>query len=72
MSNFQALKDRWPSAFVSRGEIAKFSGGLIHPRTLANLDSQGKGPKGRFAVGRKIGYPVDSVVQWLERRAVSL
>lgn len=31
---------------IARGEVGKITGGLLHPRTCANLDSQGLGPKG--------------------------
>ena len=67
---FSSLASKWPSTFVSRGEISRFSGGIIHPRTLANQDCAGTGPKGRISIGRKICYPVSSVIEWLESRAV--
>ena len=55
---FQSMADRWPSTWVARQEIKRFTGGIINPKYLANLDSQGKGPEGRIRVGRKIAYPV--------------
>ena len=67
--DFQKLKQHWPSAIVARSEDSRFSGGLLHPRTLANQDSAGDGPKNRIQVGRKIAYPVDSLIEWLEERA---
>ena len=69
MNNFQNLADKWPSAWVERNQLGKFSGGLIHPRTMRNCDSQGIGIPDRVRVGRKIAYPVKSVIDWLERRA---
>lgn len=69
MNNFQNLADKWPSAWVERNQLGKFSGGLIHPRTMRNCDSQGIGIPDRVRVGRKIAYPVKSVIEWLERRA---
>lgn len=63
------LASRWPSPYVARTEIKNFSGGLMSEKYLANLDSQGAGPEGRFRIGRKIGYPVESLVRWLEARA---
>ena len=63
------LADKWPSPFVARHELDKFSGGILNPRTMANLDSQGEGPAGRIRIGRKIVYPVQSLVEWLENRA---
>ena len=63
----QSLKDKWPSAFVVRSEIDRFSGGLLHGRTLANLDCEGKGPK-RIRLGRKIGYQIDDLITWMTER----
>jgi hypothetical protein len=68
-ADLSQLKARWPSAFVARTEIKNFSGGLISERYVANLDSQGAGPTGRFKVGRKVAYPVDSLIVWLEGRS---
>lgn len=65
------LGTKWPSSIVARAEIGKFSGGLISPGTLANLDSTGDGPEGGFYVGRKKAYPVDAIIPWLESRAES-
>jgi len=67
--DFSKLKDSWGAPFVARECIGRFSGGLVHRRTLANLDSRGQGPDGKFKIGRKVGYPVESVVEWLESRA---
>lgn len=69
--SLKSLADKWPSAFVARTEIRQFSGGLVNEKYLANLDSQGAGPPGRIRCGRKVGYPVNELVEWLERRAVS-
>ncbi len=65
---FTELASKWPSTIVSRDQIENFSGGLMNPRTLANLDCLGKGPRGRFRLGRKVAYPVSSVIEWLEER----
>lgn len=72
MANFSSLAERWPSSFVSRDQIGAFSGGILNPRTLANKDCKGEGPAGRVRIGRKIAYPVDSVISWMESRARDL
>ena len=59
----------WPSTIVARTELEKFTGGAISTKYIANLDSLGRGPSGRFRLGRRIVYPVESVISWLERRA---
>jgi hypothetical protein len=67
---FLPLKNSWPSAFVAREKVGVFSGGIINPRTLANADSAGIGPKEKIRVGRKIAYPVDALIAWLEAKVV--
>jgi hypothetical protein len=67
--NLSSLASKWPSAFVARSEVSRFSGGLISDRYLANLDSQGAGPPGRVKIGPKVAYPVDALVSWLEARS---
>ena len=66
--NFQSFAENWPSPVVARQKSDKFSGGILNPKTMANLDSQGKGPKGRIRVGRKVAYPVDELISWMEQR----
>jgi hypothetical protein len=66
---FQEMADRWPSSIVARTEIGKFTGGMIREKYLANLDSLGKGPAGRIRCGRKVAYPVNEFVKWLEARS---
>jgi hypothetical protein len=68
MPDFTKLIRRWDSPFVARCEVDRFSGGIINPKTLANYDSLGLGPSGRFQIGRKVAYPVEEVVKWLESR----
>ena len=70
--DLSSFAERWPAAYVSREKIREFSGGLLHPRTLANLDCKGLGPKGRIRVGRKVAYPVDSLIEWMASRAKAL
>ena len=61
-ADLNKLAKSWKSPFVARGSIREFSGGLIHPRTLANMDSKGIGPDGKFRMGRQVGYPVEAVI----------
>jgi len=67
-TNLKMLAEKWPSAFVARQEVSRFTGGLVNCKTIANLDSQGLGPV-RVRVGRKIAYPVNEFITWLEGRA---
>jgi len=65
---FADMARQWGSPIVARDRIEKFSGGLLRPKTMANLDSRGEGPP-RVKVGRKVGYPVEGLVQWMESRS---
>lgn len=67
--NLSPLAARWPSSLVAREKVGEFSGGIISPKTIANLDATGEGPKGRITVGRKVAYPVDLLIAWMESRA---
>ena len=60
---------KWPSAVVARQEAGKCSGGAVSGKFLANCDCEGTGPKGAFKIGRKVCYPVDSLIEWLRERA---
>jgi hypothetical protein len=66
--NFEELKDKWPSTVVARDRVEEFTGGLICRGTITNLDSRGEGPPRFYITPRKVGYPVDTFIQWLEER----
>lgn len=70
--HFALLRKSWPSTLVSRSEIGRFSGGIISPHYIANLDCRGLGPVERIRIGRKIAYPVDSLIEWLKNKSVKL
>lgn len=70
--SLQALADSWPSPYVAREEIERFTGGILTAKYAANLDAEGKGIKGRFRCGRKVVYPVASVVEFMEARSEAL
>ena len=63
-----SLAANWPSSFVARCSIGEFTGGGLSPKRMANLDSSGQGPEGAIRCGRKVLYPVENLVAWMERR----
>ena len=71
MRNFSELAEAWPSPIVARGRVDEFSGGILNPRTMANIDSDPEieGPE-RVSMGRKVGYWKDSLVEFMNRRIV--
>ncbi len=62
------LGKSWKSYYVARTSVAEFSGGILHPRTMANLDSRGVGPKGRVRFGRHVAYPKRELIDWMAER----
>lgn len=64
------LAESWPAPLVARDQkhLDKFSGGLLNASTLAAEDSRGTGPKGRVRVGRKVAYPVESLIEWMQSK----
>jgi len=68
-ADLSKMGEGWGSSHVARQEIKKFSGGSMSEKYLANLDSQGLGPKGRIKIGRRVVYSVASLIEWLENRS---
>jgi hypothetical protein len=66
-----SLAEKWPSSLVARTEVSKFSGGILHPRTMANWDYLGKGPAKRVRIGNRVAYPVEELIRFLEGRVQS-
>ncbi len=67
--DLSAYAEAWKAPFVERQHLTEFSGGLLDPGTIANHDAAGTGPAGRVKVGRKVIYPVNEVIAWMEARA---
>jgi hypothetical protein len=65
---FEEMMDRWPSAIIARAEVSNFTGGLLKPRTLANLDSRGEGPPRQKMGDRGVFYRVEDLVSWMRER----
>ncbi len=63
----QELKLKFPLG-IPRKNIREATGGVLHPRTLANLDSLKSGIQGRYKIGRLTIYPVCQTVKFLKRR----
>jgi hypothetical protein len=53
---------------IARHSVGKYFGGAISPKTLANADSKGEGPIGRFKIGRTVVYPTINLLRWLANR----
>ena len=67
-ADFSGLSESRPYPYVPRQLVDKFSGGILNPRTMANMDSKGLGPP-KVRVGKMIVYPVDLLIEWMEERS---
>ena len=63
----QQLSTELP-VFFTRKQACIHLGGLLSPRTLANLDSKGCGCPEKKLIGGKIVYPRSEFLKWLESR----
>lgn len=68
IQTLKKMAARWPSTIVARTEIERFTGGIIKKGYIQNLDCQGNGIEDRIRIGRRIAYPVDAVIKFLEQR----
>ena len=57
---------------MARSEVGRLLGGVVAPGTLANEDSRGTGPRGRFLIGRRVVYKTDELLSWLQKRLVAI
>ena len=67
---FENVRETLPP-IISRDHVSEILGGVISTKTLANLDSEGKGPK-RMRIGRKIVYRTEDLLEWLAARTIIL
>jgi len=68
--DFSNLTEKLPP-IIARDHVEELLGGVIKSKTLANLDSLGKGPKS-MRIGRKVAYLTEDLLEWLANRTVSL
>jgi len=68
---FSQLREELPVAF-GRTAVDQLLPGIISSKTLANLDSQGLGPKNRYTHGRKVFYRREEFIDFLMERTTRL
>ncbi len=61
------LKEQYPFG-IPRKRLQFATGGILHPRTAANLDSLGQGIPGRFKINRMTIYPVADVISYIQSK----
>jgi len=65
----KALIENWPSPIVPRHKFYEFSGGLLKPKTMANIDSskEDEGPP-RLSNRKQVMYLTEDAAVWLVKR----
>lgn len=66
-ADLYAALERDLPPLIARTQIPQLLGGVISVGRLANLDSEGLGPR-RIRVGRKVAYLRSDLVSWLRTR----
>ncbi len=66
--DFSQIINNNPSGYILRTNLSEKTGGLLHGRTMANLDSLGIGIPGKISIGRKVAYTVEGVVDYLQSK----
>jgi hypothetical protein len=70
MIDFKLLFENHPLPFMTRTQLSKIIGGIVSRKTLANLDAQRQGIKGKQRISHKtVAYPVTEVISFFENRA---
>ena len=65
-----SVADKLPP-IIARKDVGRLLGGVIAPKTLANRDALGIGPKARFNVGRTVCYETASLLDLVQELATS-
>lgn len=66
----QNIKEQNPYGFILRPDLREKTGGLLHGKTMANMDSLGKGIENRFLIGRVTAYPIESIIEFLRKKII--
>lgn len=60
----KVLSERYPVG-VPRSCVKEATGGLVAPKTLANLATQGDEPAGTHRIRGRVVYPIETFADWL-------
>ena len=57
---------------IARKAVKWFTGGGLSPKTQANDDKLGRGPRQRRLIGEQVYYPREAFVAYLENKGVTV
>lgn len=68
MDLFDKMEERWQAPGFRRADVGRVTGGLLSPKTLANLHSLGEGPPMLKLRGRAY-YDLATFIPWVRQWA---
>lgn len=62
------LIKRFPMGYVPRSKIEDATGGILHPKTMANRDTDKtkKSIVGSVKIGGKVCYPIEEIINFIK------
>lgn len=66
MKDLEKLDNEWPSPFVARTEMEKFTQGKYKPSSMKRFDTRNEGIKRKIRFKSKIAYLKEDVINWLK------
>ena len=66
--DFSKIIKNSPSGWILRTDLSEKTGGILNGRREANNDCKGIGIPGRISIGRKVAYPIEAVVEYLQSK----
>lgn len=69
--DFLAIAEQFPPV-IARKEVGRVFGGIISPKTLANHDALGTGPRHRYQVNGHVVYRREDLLTWLNEQIGNL
>ena len=67
-----ALLEEQLPPIIARKDVARLTFGLVSAKTMANRDSLGTGPQGRFRAGKEIWYHKKQFIEFILKQIVHL
>jgi hypothetical protein len=56
---------------IGRSAMEDYFPGVLYGKTLANLASQGRGPRA-YKIGRRVYYKSEDLMQWIEANSAPI
>lgn len=66
--DLEKMAEDWPSPFVARTEIEKFTKGLYKTKSMNVFDGMGTGIKRKILLGSRVAYLKEDVIEWLKQK----